>query len=147
MERRIYKGHCNVETVKDVNFYGPRDEFIVSGSDDGNLFFWEKETGKLVQILKGDSDVVNVIEGHPFEPTAAVSGIDSTIKIFSPVGDPGAISPELLQVEAVLRKNEQARRHGSTPMRITHSVLRDLAAHFREESAQGGGELPGCAFQ
>ncbi|KAF2155884.1 WD40 repeat-like protein [Myriangium duriaei CBS 260.36] len=81
---RVYRGHCNVQTVKDVNFFGLNDEYVVSGSDDGNLFIWDRKTTKLVNILEGDGEVVNVIQGHPYEPLLAVSGIDDTIKIFSP---------------------------------------------------------------
>jgi nuclear receptor interaction protein len=81
---RIYKGHCNVKTVKDVNFFGLQDEYVVSGSDDGNLFIWDRASGKLVNILEGDGEVVNVVQGHPYEPVLAVSGIDHTIKIFGP---------------------------------------------------------------
>lgn len=57
------------------------DEFVVSGSDDGNWFMWEKDTGKLHDILEGDGTVVNVIEGHPYLPLVAVSGIDTTVKV------------------------------------------------------------------
>jgi DDB1- and CUL4-associated factor 6 len=76
------------------------DEYVVSGSDCGNVFIClynipslgsitdvftgEKSTGALKQLLKGDSDTVNVVEGHPFEPRLAVSGIDDTVKIFGP---------------------------------------------------------------
>ncbi|RAK74807.1 WD repeat-containing protein [Aspergillus fijiensis CBS 313.89] len=81
---RVYRGHCNVKTVKDVNFYGLDDEFVVSGSDSGHIFIWDRKTCKLVNILEGDSEVVNVVQGHPYEPTIAASGIDNTIKIFSP---------------------------------------------------------------
>ena len=99
---RIYRGHCNVRTVKDVNFFGLQDEYIVSGSDSGHVFIWEKKTGQLVNILEGDGEVVNVVQGihragnfplvlsltsaigHPYEPMLAVSGIDHTVKIFSP---------------------------------------------------------------
>ncbi|KAK4994336.1 hypothetical protein LTR66_005608 [Elasticomyces elasticus] len=84
---RVYRGHCNVKTVKDVNFFGLNDEYVVSGSDDGNFFMWErtgKNAGQLVGIWEGDGEVVNAIQGHPYEPTLAVSGIDHTIKIFSP---------------------------------------------------------------
>ncbi|TKA60683.1 hypothetical protein B0A49_11460 [Cryomyces minteri] len=81
---RAYRGHCNVKTVKDVNFFGLQDEYVVSGSDDGNIFIWDKKTTQLVNILEGDGEVVNVVQGHPYEPTLAVSGIDHTIKIFSP---------------------------------------------------------------
>jgi nuclear receptor interaction protein len=81
---RVYRGHCNVKTVKDVNFFGLDDEYVVSGSDDGNFFVWERKTGRLVNILEGDGEVVNVLQGHPYEPMLAASGIDHTIKIFSP---------------------------------------------------------------
>lgn len=81
---RVFRGHCNVKTVKDVNFFGLEDEYVVSGSDDGNLFIWDRKTGQLLNILEGDGEVVNVVQGHPYEPMLAVSGIDNTIKIFSP---------------------------------------------------------------
>ncbi|KAF2663878.1 WD40 repeat-like protein [Microthyrium microscopicum] len=81
---RKYVGHCNVDTTKDVNFYGLNDEYVVSGSDCGNLFIWDKKTSRLVNILQGDNEVVNVVQPHPYEPMLAVSGIDSTVKIFSP---------------------------------------------------------------
>ncbi|CRG92485.1 WD and tetratricopeptide repeats protein 1 [Talaromyces islandicus] len=80
----VYKGHCNIKTVKDVNYYGLDDEYVVSGSDSGHIFIWDRKTAKLVNILEGDGEVVNVVQGHPYEPTLASSGIDNTIKIFSP---------------------------------------------------------------
>ena len=60
---RSYRGHCNVKTVKDVNFFGLNDEYVVSGSDSGHIFMWDRKTSRLVNILEGDSDVVNVIQG------------------------------------------------------------------------------------
>jgi nuclear receptor interaction protein len=60
---RVYRGHCNVKTVKDCNFFGLNDEYVVSGSDSGHLFIWERDTCKLVNILKGDDEVVNVVQG------------------------------------------------------------------------------------
>ena len=41
-------------TVKGVNFYGPRSEFIVSGSDCGNVFLWEKNSEKIVNYFQAD---------------------------------------------------------------------------------------------
>lgn len=40
--------------MKGVNFYGPRSEYIVSGSDCGHVFLWEKETEQVVQFLDAD---------------------------------------------------------------------------------------------
>ena len=81
---RTYRGHCNVRTVKDVNYFGLDDEYVVSGSDDGNFFMWDRKSGELVGLWEGDGEVVNVVQGHPYETMLAVSGIDHTIKIFSP---------------------------------------------------------------
>lgn len=54
---RTYRGHCNVRTVKDVNFFGPDDEYVVSGSDDGNFFIWDRKTSELINVLEGDGEV------------------------------------------------------------------------------------------
>jgi nuclear receptor interaction protein len=60
---KVYRGHCNIKTVKDVNFFGLNDEYVVSGSDSGHLFIWDRKTTNLVNILEGDSEVVNVVQG------------------------------------------------------------------------------------
>ena len=60
---RAYSGHCNVKTVKDANFFGLNDEYVVSGSDGGHLFIWDKKSSELVNILQGDNEVVNVVQG------------------------------------------------------------------------------------
>ncbi len=112
---RRFTGHRNVQTVKDVNWAGPNDEWVVSGSDDGNWFAWDADTGEIVGIWKGDGAVVNVLQPHPYLPVSgdprrcrwrmtiasrtpltpiphphtqaiAISGIDNSVKVFSPVG-------------------------------------------------------------
>lgn len=47
-------------SVKGVNFYGPRSEFVVSGSDCGHVFLWDKETESIVQLL-ALGDVTGVV--------------------------------------------------------------------------------------
>ena len=39
----------------DVNFFAPQSEYIVSGSDCGRIFLWDKQTEEVVQFLKGDN--------------------------------------------------------------------------------------------
>ena len=107
---RQYRGHCNVKTVKDVNYFGLQDEYVVSGSDSGHVFIWDRQTSELVNILEGDSDVVNVVQGHPYEPMLAVSGIDHTIKIFSPD-------------RRAQRDARRGRNLGVSATETTHSVL------------------------
>ncbi|XP_031392600.1 WD and tetratricopeptide repeats protein 1 isoform X2 [Punica granatum] len=80
-----YVGHCNVGTdIKQASFLGQKGEYIASGSDDGRWFIWEKRTGRLVKMLPGDEAVVNCVQCHPYDGVVATSGIDSTIKIWTP---------------------------------------------------------------
>lgn len=53
-------GHRNGATIKGVNFFGPNSEYIVSGSDCGNVFFWDRNTEAIVQwFLADDNGVVS----------------------------------------------------------------------------------------
>ncbi|KAK5053241.1 hypothetical protein LTR84_002215 [Exophiala bonariae] len=109
---KVYKGHCNSRTIKDVNYYGLNDEYIVSGSDDGHFFIWDRKTMGIVNILEGDGEIVNVVQGHPYEPMIACSGIDNTVKIFGIGGES--------------RERENAKRgiDVANPGGTTHSSLR-----------------------
>ena len=58
---------------------------MISGSDCGRVFFWEKTTQQVVQVLKGNEyGIVNVLEPNPYFPILATSGLDSKIEIWSP---------------------------------------------------------------
>jgi WD repeat-containing protein 42A len=106
--RARYFGHCNIETVKDVNFLGHSDEYVVSGSDDGLWFMWSKSTSKLEGIWEGDGSVVNVIECHPFLPIVAVSGIDSTVKLFQPTTQRPLAFSKLASSADIIETNSRA---------------------------------------
>ncbi|KAJ5139500.1 hypothetical protein N7448_002908 [Penicillium atrosanguineum] len=165
---RVYRGHCNIKTVKDVNFFGLNDEYVVSGSDSGHVFIWNRETAELLNILEGDSEVVNVVQGHPYEPTLAVSGIDNTIKVFSPdrhaqeqarrgrnILDPdspvnvlGTTAHNLGGLQSrkrlsdsyrIMGQNDVDRRGGMSEAYITRSMLARLAATLRGRQGGAGG--------
>ncbi|OBS76407.1 hypothetical protein A6R68_17145 [Neotoma lepida] len=83
-----YKGHRNNATVKGVNFYGPKSEFVVSGSDCGHIFLWEKSSCQIIQFMEGDKGgVVNCLEPHPHLPVLATSGLDHDVKIWAPTAE------------------------------------------------------------
>jgi len=80
-----YQGHRNSATVKGVNFYGPESQFVISGSDCGNIFLWDKQTEGIVKLMPGDDNgVVNVLEPHPSLPILATSGLDDEVKLWMP---------------------------------------------------------------
>ncbi|XP_054436995.1 DDB1- and CUL4-associated factor 8-like [Pteronotus mesoamericanus] len=103
-----YKGHRNNATVKGVNFYGPRSEFVVSGSDGGHIFLWEKSSCQVVQLLEGGdrAGTVNCVEPHPYLPMMATSGLDHDAKIWAPTAKDAT---QLLDLKDVIKKNKQER--------------------------------------
>lgn len=82
-----YCGHCNINTdIKEANFFGSNGNFIVAGSDDGAFYIWDKETTNLIKAAHGDHQILNAIQPHPEICMLATSGIESTVKLWSPIG-------------------------------------------------------------
>lgn len=80
-------GHCNLNTdIKEANFFGYNGEFIVGGSDDGAFYIWDKKTTNIVKAIVGDQQILNCLQPHPSICMLATSGIESTVKIWSPIG-------------------------------------------------------------
>lgn len=77
--------HERFRLVKGVNFYGRNSEYIISGSDCGHVFIWDKPSEKCTWFSKGDDDgTVNVLEPHPHFPIIATSGLEHDVKIWQP---------------------------------------------------------------
>ncbi|XVE95216.1 hypothetical protein REPUB_Repub02eG0076900 [Reevesia pubescens] len=112
--KRRYVGHCNVGTdIKQASFLGQRGEYVAGGSDDGRWFIWEKQTGRLIKMLLGDDSVVNCVQCHPFDCVVATSGIDSTIKLWTPTAAVpsmvagGSAGPETANVLEAMESNQR----------------------------------------
>ena len=110
-----YGGHINHDTfLKQVSFFGRRDEYVVSGSDSGHLWIWNTAKGALlsnnfcdgevsnnyrccevVNYLKADSRTCNGVIPHPFAPYLASYGIDSDAKVW------GFLETDLEEAEEV----------------------------------------------
>ncbi|GAA5951028.1 hypothetical protein JCM21900_004134 [Sporobolomyces salmonicolor] len=135
-----YTGHANSQTVKDVNF-AFNGSMVVSGSDDGNFFFWRKDDQELVGIFKGDSSVVNVMAPHPRLPLLAISGIDETVRLFGPTTEASAAEKANLirDAEAITERN----RRGAASNRLgsvmsPDAILRLLAGRAGMLGDDGG---------
>ncbi|XP_012160396.1 DDB1- and CUL4-associated factor 6 [Ceratitis capitata] len=82
--RMKFVGHRNARTmIKEANFWG--NNYVMSGSDCGHIFIWDRRNGKLVMLLQGDQHVVNCLQPHPELPYLASSGIDYDVKIWAPI--------------------------------------------------------------
>ncbi|GFV94504.1 DDB1- and CUL4-associated factor 8 [Trichonephila clavipes] len=102
-----YRGHRNNQTVKGVNYFGARSEYIMSGSDCGCIFFWEKESEHIVKYMYADEGgAVNCLEQHPTMPVLATSGLDDDIKIWVPSCED---SPDLKNLRNHIIRNMKER--------------------------------------
>lgn len=133
-EPQVYKGHRNARTVKGVNFLGPNSEYVVSGSDCGNIFIWRKKGGELVALFKGDSQVVNCLEPHPHATILATSGIDTTAKIWAPIAEDYVPLPA--DAEEIMESNRRGREEGSQYLSDIMHVLRLQRRHVQPELAR-----------
>ncbi|XP_004612520.1 DDB1- and CUL4-associated factor 8 [Sorex araneus] len=108
---RRYKGHRNTASVKGVNFYGPRSQFILSGSDCGHIFLWDKSSSQVVQCMEGDQEgSINCLDPHPHLPIIASCGLDYEAKIWAPSR---IITTHPDSIKAVMKKNKQERNEDS----------------------------------
>lgn len=57
----------------------------MAGSDDGCFYIWDRRTGIVEKILRGDSSIVNCLQPHPFTCLLATSGIDSAVRLWCPL--------------------------------------------------------------
>ncbi|KAG7454998.1 hypothetical protein MATL_G00251900 [Megalops atlanticus] len=139
---RRYKGHRNNATVKGVNFFGPCSEFVVSGSDCGHIYLWDKQSARVVQYMEGDKGgVVNCLEPHPHLPGLATSGLDHDVKLWAPTAE----TPTSLKgLKEVMKKNKRERdedsvRHGDQyDTQLLWFLMRHMR-HRRPQRTRGGG--------
>ncbi|KAM8895907.1 DDB1- and CUL4-associated factor 8-like [Lycaon pictus] len=142
-----YKGHRNNATIKGVNFYGPRSEFVVSGSDCGHIFLWEKSSCQIVQFMEGDKGgTINCLEPHPYLPVMATSGLDHNAKIWAPTAE---ATTELTGLKNMIKRNKQERdedRMHHTDLFDSHMLwflMRHLTqrGHHQRQRAPGVGVM------
>uniref|UniRef100_A0A2M4BGW8 Uncharacterized protein n=1 Tax=Anopheles marajoara TaxID=58244 RepID=A0A2M4BGW8_9DIPT len=82
-----FKDHRNINTIKGISFFGQQSEYIISGSDCGYTFVWDKKSQTVVNWLRsGPLDVVNCIEPHPEFPIVATSGLSRHVMVWAPKG-------------------------------------------------------------
>ncbi|XP_030764489.1 DDB1- and CUL4-associated factor 6-like [Sitophilus oryzae] len=92
--KKKYIGHRNARTmIKEATFWG-RD-YVMSGSDCGHVFIWDRHTAELKMLLEADQHVVNCLRPHPRLPFLATSGIDHDIKLWAPVSEECAFDKDL----------------------------------------------------
>jgi len=86
-----HPGYYNSCTMKSCCFGGPDDEYVLSGSDDFNLYMWAvpKEgdqtewVGRAHQVLQGHRSIVNQVRYNHSRGVIASSGVEKVVKLWS----------------------------------------------------------------
>ncbi|XP_064826393.1 DDB1- and CUL4-associated factor 6-like isoform X1 [Oncorhynchus masou masou] len=132
---KVYKGHRNSRTMTNqCCFWG--DQFVLSGSDCGHIFIWDRETGEHLMLLEADQHVINCLQPHPYEPLLATSGIDSNVKIWSPMEESPSFN-RVLAEEVTFRNElmlEETRNTITVPASFMLRMLAQLNHSITAES-------------
>ncbi|XP_069060259.1 DDB1- and CUL4-associated factor 6 isoform X6 [Pleurodeles waltl] len=135
--KMIYRGHRNSRTmIKEANFWG--NNFVMSGSDCGHIFIWDRHTAEHLMLLEADNHVVNCLQPHPYDPILASSGIDYDIKIWSPLEEMQSFNVKL--AEEIITRNELMLEETRNTITVPASfMLRMLASlnHIRADRLEG----------
>uniref|UniRef100_A0A8C1K8V1 Ddb1 and cul4 associated factor 6 n=1 Tax=Cyprinus carpio TaxID=7962 RepID=A0A8C1K8V1_CYPCA len=135
--KMVYKGHRNSRTmIKESCFWG--NNFVMSGSDCGHIFIWDRHTGEHLMLLEADNHVVNCLQPHPYDPILASSGIDYDIKLWSPLEQSASFNRVL--AEEVIARNELMLEETRNTITVPASfMLRMLASlnHIRTDRVEG----------
>lgn len=129
-----YKGHRNADTVKGVNYFGPYSDYVVSGSDCGHLFIWDKKKENIVNFLEGDKiGVVNVLEPHPTCCILATAGLDHDIKLWQPLGLPFDAEDEKLKKQIEINDNARVEDRQCGPDPFGDQLIFLMMQHLQRQ--------------
>ncbi|KAH8814926.1 prolyl oligopeptidase-like protein [Xylogone sp. PMI_703] len=88
--KKTYQGHKNVKYALGGTFgyitssqRGESEAFIVSGSEDGDIVFWDVRTKEIIQRVSGHQGVVCWVDTSPGPGGTVVSGgLDGTVRVW-----------------------------------------------------------------
>ncbi|XP_077494172.1 DDB1- and CUL4-associated factor 5 [Amblyomma americanum] len=100
-----HAGYHNSCTMKSCCFAGQRDEYVMSGSDDFNLYAWKLPddvderpvdancawVAQAHLVLQGHRSIVNQVRFNPSSMVVASSGVEKMIKLWSSLPLPGGL--------------------------------------------------------
>ncbi|XP_071079698.1 DDB1- and CUL4-associated factor 5-like isoform X1 [Haliotis cracherodii] len=93
-----HSGYYNSCTMKSCSFAGENDEYILSGSDDFNLYMWRipddlshrQYTREAHMVLKGHRSIVNQVRYNPSDSLVLSSGVEKIVKVWNPFPMPNS---------------------------------------------------------
>lgn len=79
-----YTGHKQGRFVIRTTFGGSDESYVISGSEDSQVYVWARHSGALVDVLPGHSGAVNAVAWHPTRCMFASASDDHTVRVWAP---------------------------------------------------------------
>lgn len=77
-----YKGHHNISANFVRARFGPKDETVVGGSEDGCAYLWDAQTGAVLQRLSGHEGVVYDVDWSERASQLASCSHDGSVRLW-----------------------------------------------------------------
>jgi len=158
-----YLGHFQGRFVVRSCFGGPREEFVVSGSEDAQIYIWHRHYGSLLEVLPGHAATVNAV-CWPCSTNCRARGVerddsdfvthylisvsdDHTVRVWGPkpaIEDASPVTaptqpPGEEATEAIEESGAEQQGHGEAEAESTDEV-RETADADENTAGLGGGE-------
>jgi hypothetical protein len=140
VEMSSYGGHLNRYTfLKNARYAGPADEYVLTGSDSGHAWIFERKTGSVVSLLGADSVTCNGVVPHPTLPMFITYGIDSTAKLWraTPPVDPNSDDSSPCRAARAAEKPYEM-----SPVTETWDSVQALLKHLADEPTHFPENIP-----
>lgn len=120
----VYGGHFNYATfLKTVSFFGPNDEYIVSGCDNGYMWIWDTASGRLVN--SHDSQLSSFFCVDPADKNV-VRNLIPVVSSSTSVGTDSMISDDSVNWSSVWPKEkEEGEKMAVSPCRVLNVICAD----------------------
>lgn len=79
---RRFEGQRQGQFVVRSTYAGHAEQFIMSGSEDSDVYLWHRKSGRLLDHIPGHKDIVSAVSWNPVATQWASASDDKTVRIW-----------------------------------------------------------------